>query len=69
MTDPRLDRVEERIAWLERHVVEQDRAFLELAEDVQRLKRELRALRERGEDREAGSAGDSSPGGERPPHY
>ena len=68
-TENRLLRVEERIAWLERHVIEQDRAMLEMAETLERLKQELVALR----------AANTGPGGregsvaedadERPPHY
>ncbi len=63
----RVSRLEERMAWLERHVVAQDRAMLELSEQCDRLKRELVLVRERG------AAGASGSGGvepqERPPHY
>jgi SlyX protein len=45
MPGARLDRLEERLAWLERHVTEQDRAMLELHEANTRLRRELAALR------------------------
>lgn len=65
----RVERIEERIAWLERHVVEQDKAVLELADEVQRLKRELAALRERAAAREAAPAEGEAPANERPPHY
>ena len=60
--------LEEKIAYLERHVTEQDKAMLELADDLARLKRELKALRERSN---AGTPGSDEPGGqdERPPHY
>ena len=62
-------RIEERIAWLERHVVEQDRAMLEMAETISRLKKELLALRasSAGGARDASAAGEESE--ERPPHY
>jgi len=68
--DERLNRIEERIAWLERHVVAQDRAMLELSEENSRLKIELSSLRSRVSggslpgDAEAGPISE-----ERPPHY
>lgn len=65
----RVERIEERIAWLERHVVEQDKAVLELADEVQRLKRELAALRGRAAARDAAPAEGEAPANERPPHY
>jgi SlyX protein len=59
--------LEEKIAYLERHVAEQDKAMLEMAEDIARLSRELIALRERPS---SGSRGeDDLPPDERPPHY
>jgi SlyX protein len=67
--DERLNRLEERIAWLERHVTEQDRAMLDLTELVEKLRHEVLRLR----DRSAEAAGGASPGidagSERPPHY
>ncbi len=64
----RIARLEERLAWLERHVTEQDKAMLEMADDLARIQRELRMLRERqssfGESGEMGSSAE-----ERPPHY
>ena len=65
-----IHRLEEKIAYLERHVTEQDKAMLEMADGIVRLNRELKALRER-------DTGSGSPGGgeggempdERPPHY
>lgn len=67
MTDPDpLARLEERYTFLEQHVAEQDKAFLELANDVKTLRQEITRLRgERETDRDAS---DSSPE-ERPPHY
>lgn len=64
-------RLEEKIAYLERHVTEQDKAMLEMAEDIARLRRELKSWRDRTETRStgvAGGEGDSLPH-ERPPHY
>lgn len=68
MPTERVDRLEERIAWLEHHVTAQDKAMLELHEELERMRRELSALRERPESR---SPLDSppSPDEERPPHY
>jgi SlyX protein len=40
MPNERVDRLEERIAWLERHVTAQDKAMLELHEEIERLRRE-----------------------------
>jgi len=66
MSNERIDRLEERLAWFERHVTEQDKVMLELSEDLARLRAELIALRARGE---AGGTGELLPGDERPPHY
>lgn len=68
--EARLQRLEEKIAYLERHVTEQDKAMLELTDETAALRRELRALRER-----LAEGGTAAPGGEgpawdeRPPHY
>lgn len=68
--DERLRPIEERIAWLERHVLEQDKAMLELSETLSRVRRELETLRSRvaaaaADGQAPGQAGDD----ERPPHY
>lgn len=60
--------LEEKIAYLERHVTEQDKAMLELAEDLARLRREFKLLRERAAGGDASGGGDEMPD-ERPPHY
>jgi SlyX protein len=63
-------RLEEKIAYLERHVTEQDKAMLEFAEELAALRREVRSLRD-----QAGVRGTSAAGAgddvadERPPHY
>lgn len=70
MPDARIEKIEERVAWLEHHVTQQDKAMLEMAKRLDRLQAELVRLRER-------SASDSAPGAgtladaaaERPPHY
>jgi SlyX protein len=63
--------LEEKVAYLERHVTEQDKVMLELADELAALRRELRRWRDR-----SAAAGPASPleesGGpvdERPPHY
>jgi SlyX protein len=69
MEDPVL-RMQEKIAYLERHVVEQDRAMLEMSEQLARLRTALLALRERLPEAGAGGGGEpASPADERPPHY
>ncbi len=62
MSDERMLRLEEKIAYLERHVTEQDKAMLEMAEEIAGLRREVKRLRDR-------PAGESAAGDERPPHY
>ena len=66
MSSERIDRLEERLAWFERHVTEQDKVMLELSDELARLRAELLALRTRGE---AGGSGEPLSGDERPPHY
>lgn len=66
-----IHRLEEKIAYLERHVTEQDKAMLEMSDAIRRLSREVKTLRERDA---TGGAGSGSPGeealpDERPPHY
>ena len=65
--DTRVQRLEEKIAYLERHVVEQDRAMLAMTEQVARLRSALMALRERLPDSPTG--GEATSEDERPPHY
>ncbi len=62
--------LEEKIAYLERHVTEQDKAMLELAEELAALRRECKALTDRPAPGRGGPAeGDPAAWGERPPHY
>lgn len=63
-------RLEEKIAYLERHVTEQDKAMLELADDIAVLRRELKLLRAHssGPGSSAAASGEVMPD-ERPPHY
>lgn len=64
-----LQRLEEKIAYLERHVVEQDKAMLEMATQLDQLRRELTGLRERVAATPAPDAAASPPAADRPPHY
>lgn len=68
MPSERTDRLEERIAWLERHVTEQDKVMLAQGDALVRLRRELALLRARHEDDglPPPAAGDQD---DRPPHY
>jgi SlyX protein len=67
--DERIRILEEKIAYLERHLTEQDKAMLEIVEDAARLRRELRALRDRLESPGPGEGSPPAPVDERPPHY
>ena len=64
--DQRLTQLEERYAHLQRHVALQDKAMLELNEQVAKLRQELLVLRAQvtGGAPDAGDEAD-----ERPPHY
>jgi len=66
MNDERLARLEEKLAWLQRHVTAQDKAMLELAEQIGQLKRKLSELSQRPG---AESAPSHARSDERPPHY
>ena len=63
--------LEEKIAYLERHVIEQDKVMLELAGDLGRLRNEVQKLRERSaaSGGDGGESGAASPAEDRPPHY
>ncbi len=63
--DERITRLEERHAHLQRHVTQQDKAMLELADEVARLRAEVAALRARS----AGTTEAAEPTDDRPPHY
>ena len=64
MDEKRIERVEERVDWLEKHVGEQDKVMLELACELARVRRELVTLRART----TTGAAPLDPN-ERPPHY
>ena len=62
----RLTRLEERYAHLQKHVGQQDKAMLELAEQLKKLRQELATVRTQQ------ASGPGEPGEtavERPPHY
>ncbi len=68
MTDTdRLTLLEERYAHLQRHQAEQDRAMLELSEEIGRLRRELAVVR--GQLTAEPAPGGPPAGEDRPPHY
>jgi SlyX protein len=64
----RVQRLEEKVAYLERHVTEQDKAVLELADALARVRQELRTLRE-ARAGSGGGEGAEEPADDRPPHY
>ena len=64
MAEDGIERLEERIAWLERHVLEQDKVMLTQGDDLKKLRDAVAAMRERMNSRE--SPLDPN---ERPPHY
>ncbi len=61
----RITLLEERYAHLQRHNAEQDKAMLELADEVAKLRKELTALRTQ----QAGGRDSEEAPDERPPHY
>ena len=65
MNDEPLARLEEKLAWLQRHVTEQDKAMLEIAGEIDRLKKQVAELRAKSTEAAEGSP----PADERPPHY
>jgi SlyX protein len=65
MSDEQLAFLEEKLAWLQHHVAEQDKAMLEMAGEIDELKKKLGEV-----DLRAGTEpGQSPPINERPPHY
>lgn len=70
MDDTRYQRIEERLAWLERHVLEQDKAMLEMGRTLDALRKQLTEFRNRQAGPSAGGGeGEIFDGNERPPHY
>ena len=65
MNDDRLALLEEKLAWLQRHVAEQDKAMLEMAAEIDRLKKRAAEVAEKL----AAEPGSPPAGDEHPPHY
>jgi len=65
MDNEPLAHLEEKLAWLQRHVTEQDKAMLEMAGEIDQLKRKLSELSQRPEAESAPPPAID----ERPPHY
>lgn len=69
----RILNLEEKVAYLERHVTAQDKVMLELSDLLDRVRSELKMLRERAGESGAGGGAGRDEGGdlkdERPPHY
>ena len=62
----RLTLLEERYAHLQKHVAAQDKAMLELNDEVARLRQELAVIRAQPQ---PSSGSGEIPDDERPPHY
>ena len=62
----RILRLEERLAWFEKHVIEQDRVMLDISEQLTRVKSDLRSVREKAESGETGGVEQKEAP---PPHY
>lgn len=70
MSDDRLQELEIKISYLEKHVEGQDRAMMELSNQIVALERQVKRLAESVKNASAnGPSGPSSPADERPPHY
>jgi len=67
--ESRILKMEERIAWLEKHVLEQDKAMLAMADEQARLKKAFIEMRERLLVQGGDSEGSISAADEKPPHY
>ena len=61
--------LEEKIAHLEHHVTAQDKVMLELADDLARMRRELKRLAARVEGTASAEPEGGEFDGEKPPHY
>jgi SlyX protein len=68
MSDERLTHLEARYVWLERHVREQDKAMVEMGEELRKLRREIEQWRERLRTADGTSEG-PEPVEPPPPHY
>ncbi len=64
MSDSALQKLETKIAFLERHVEEQDRVILKLRKTLDALELEMEQIKANLQE-----SGGSEPANERPPHY
>lgn len=70
MPDARIHELEIKISFLEKHVEGQDRAMMELSNQLAALERQVKRLAESVKaGSESGPAGAGSSPDERPPHY
>jgi SlyX protein len=69
----RVLKLEEKVAYLERHVTAQDKVMLEMGDTLARVRAELKMMRERAGESGAGGGAGRDEGSdlrdERPPHY
>ncbi|HEY4302381.1 MAG TPA: SlyX family protein [Candidatus Didemnitutus sp.] len=67
MTDAeRITRLEERLAHMQQHLAAQDKAMLELHDEIEALRRELALVRNQTP---GGTPAEPATEDERPPHY
>ncbi len=66
MSDLKSDELESKIAFLERHIEEQDKAILKMEQRLDRVFEELENLRSSLQGAESPA---SNPADEKPPHY
>lgn len=69
MPEERVRKLEERVAWLEHHVTQQDKAMLDMSRQLDRLQAELLRVRDRVHESGDGVSAPSDPAADRPPHY
>ncbi len=69
MCEERVRKLEERVAWLEHHVTQQDKAMLEMSRQLDRVQAELLRVRDRVSAGAEGGQSASEAATERPPHY
>ena len=69
MSDARIEKIEERVAWLEHHVTQQDKAMLEMSRQLDRVQAELLRVRDRVSAATESAATGVDAAAERPPHY
>ena len=64
----RIRELEKKVAYLERHVTEQDKVMLELVEELAMLRAQFGRIREQIAGADAGATAENR-AAERPPHY